>query len=194
MSRLPAANGWKRKLVTRSYFIDDSVDALIATLDDACAQRRAKSCLVQSNTFCSSIAASSMTDYYWIVNDTDRKRVNQIHFAAKGIPEKWNALTGEQEPLFYVNGPSGTQVRLNLDPWDAFYVVFRRLQESPQDSVLEATNAEQLDSVSRTGATFDVHVSGPVSISETFVELRSGSQVYKGAASSGGAAASHLGW
>jgi hypothetical protein len=127
------------------------------------------------------------TDYYWVVNDTDRKRINQVHFATKGIPEKWSALTGAQEPLFYTNDPSGTNVRLNLDPWDAFYVVFHPLNGPSQDAAVVATNAERLDNVSRQGDTLSVHVSGPSSASGTFVELRSGGKLYRGEISSGDA-------
>jgi alpha-L-rhamnosidase/Glycosyl hydrolase 2 galactose-binding domain-like len=169
-----------------AFYVGDSVDALIATLN----AQVPKDVQVMSGSaqhLFFEHRRKQNADYYWVVNDTDRKRVNEIHFALKGIPEKWNALTGAQEPLFYVNGPSGTEVRLNLDPWDAFYVVFRSLTGSPQDTVLEATNAEQLDSVSRQGTTVNVHVSGPASGSETYVELRNGTQVYRGAASGSGA-------
>jgi len=169
-----------------SFYINDSVDAMIATLDaEVPKDVQVVSGPAQHLFF--EHRRKLDADYYWVVNDTDRKRVNEIHFAAKGIPEKWNALTGAQEPLFYVNGPSGTEVRLNLDPWDAFYVVFRPLTGPPQDTVLEATNAERLDGVSRHGATVNVHVSAAASASETYVELRSGTQLYRGAASSGGA-------
>jgi hypothetical protein len=169
-----------------SFYINDSVDAMIATLD-AEVPKDVQVVSGPDQHLLFEHRRKLEADYYWVVNDTDRKRVNEIHFAAKGIPEKWNALTGAQEPLFYVNGPSGTEVRLNLDPWDAFYVVFRPPNGPPQDAVLESTNAERLDGVARHGATVNVHVSGAASASETYVELRSGTQLYRGAASSGGA-------
>jgi alpha-L-rhamnosidase len=169
-----------------SFYIDDSVDAMIATLDAEVPKDVQVVSGPDQHLFFEHRRKLD-ADYYWVVNDTDRKRVNEIHFAAKGIPEKWNALTGAREPLFYVNGTSGTEVRLNLDPWDAFYVMFRPQTGPPQDAVLEATNAERLDGVSRHGATVNVHVSGAASASETYVELRSGTQLYRGAASSGGA-------
>jgi|CZKL01.1.fsa_nt_gi hypothetical protein len=169
-----------------AFYIDDSVDALIATLD-AHVPKDMEVVSGPAQYLLFEHRRKLQADYYWVANDSDRKRTNEIHFAAKGIPVKWNALTGAQEPLFYVNGPSGTEVRLNLDPWDAFYVVFHPLTGAPQDAALEATNAEKLDGVFRHGTTIDVHVSGPASASETYVELRNGSQVYKGATSSGGA-------
>jgi hypothetical protein len=176
----PDAEGAK---VGSSFYINDSVDALVATLD-AQVPKDVQVVSGPAQHLLFEHRRKLDADYYWVVNDTDRKRVNEIHFAAKGIPEKWNALTGVQEPLFYVNGPAGTDVRVNLDPWDAFYVVFRPLTGSPQDAVLEATNAERLDGISRHGSTVNVHVSGPASTSETYVELRSGTQIYRGAASS----------
>ena len=166
--------------------MEDSVDALIDTLD-AHVPKDVKVTSGPTQHLFFQHRSKLQADYYWVVNDTDRKRVNEVHFAVKGIPEKWNALTGAQEPLFYVNGSSGTDVRLNLDPWDAFYVVFHPLNGSLQDAALVATNADTLDSVSHQGKTLNVHVSGPSSASETFVELRSGGQTYRGATSSGGA-------
>jgi len=169
-----------------AFYIEDSVDALIAALDAQVPKDvRVASGPMQHLLF--EHRRKMQTDYYWVVNDTDRKRVNQIRFSAKGIPEEWNALTGAREPLFYVNEPSGTNVRLNLNPWDAFYIVFHPLTGSPQDAVLEATNAERLDRVSRHGTTLSAHISGSATASETFAELRSGAQVYRGAASNNGA-------
>ena len=169
-----------------SFYIDDSVDAVIATLDAEVPKDVQVTSGPAQHLFFEH-RRKLQADYYWVVNDTDRKRVNEIHFAAMGIPEKWNALTGAQESLFYVNGPSGTDIRLNLDSWDAFYVVFHPLTGSSQDAVLVATNAEKLDGVSRQGGTMSVHVAGPARKEETFVELRSDAQVYRGEASSGGA-------
>lgn len=169
-----------------SFYIDDSVNALIATLD-AHVPKDMEIVSGPASNLLFEHRRKLQTDYYWVVNDSDRKRTNEIHFAVKGIPEKWNALTGAQEPLFYVNGPSGTDVRLNLDRWDAFYVVFHQLTGTPQDMVLQATNAERLTGVTRHGKTVDVRVSGPVSASGTYVALRSGARVYTARTSIGGA-------
>lgn len=166
-----------------AYYIDDSVDALVASLD-AHVPKDVEVLSGPAQHLLFEHRRKMGGDYYWLVNDTDRKRTNEIHFAANGVPEKWDALTGTREPLFYVNGASGTDVRLNLDPWDAFYVVFHPLTGAPQDTVLEATNAENLDGVVRHGTTLDVHVSGPARASETYVEFRNGSQLFRGATSS----------
>ena len=168
-----------------SIYVDDSVDALMAALD-AHVPKDVQVIYGPAQHLFFQHRSKLQTDYYWVVNDTDRKRVNEVHFAAKGIPEKWNALTGEQEPLFYTNSPTGTDVRLNLDPWDAFYVVFRPLTGLSQNTVLEATNAESLDNLSRQPGSFKVHMSGPATERATFVELRSDTKLYRGEASSGG--------
>ena len=162
MAAAQASGGETAASDSHSFYIDDSVDALIAILD-AHVPKDVRVASGPTQHLLVEHRRKLLTDYYWVVNDTDRKRVNEIHFAAKGIPEKWDALTGAREPLFYVNEPSGTDVRLNLAPWDAFYVVFHPLTGAPQDAVLEATNAEELDSVSRRGTTLDVHVAGPAS-------------------------------
>ena len=179
-------NGQSGMSAGQSFYIDDSVDALIATLD-AHVPKDVQVTSGPAQYLLFQHRSKLGTNYYWVVNDTDRKRVNEVHFAAKGKPEKWNALTGAQEPLFYVNGPTGTDVRLNLDPWDAFYVVFRPLTGASQETLLEATNAETLDGLSHQDGTFRVHMSGPASAEGTFVDLRSGAKLYRGEASSDGA-------
>jgi hypothetical protein len=168
----------------KSYFIQGSVNELIATLDAHVAKDVEVKVGPAQHLFFEHRQKLD-TDYYWVVNDTDRKRINEVHFATKGIPEKWNALTGAKEPLFYVNGPSGTDVRLNLDSWDAFYVVFHPLKESSQEATLLATNAETLDNLSRQGEEIKVHVTGPADTAGLFVKIRDGADTYAGQAPGG---------
>jgi hypothetical protein len=167
-----------------SFYIEDSVDAMIATLD-AHVEKDVRVLSGPEQHLFFEHRSKLNSDYYWVVNDTDRTRVNEVHLEVTGIPEKWNALTGKQEPLFFVNDSSGTAVRLNLDPWDAFYVVFRPLAGASQDAVLEATNAETLNGVSHQGTTWNIRVSGPASVPETYVELRKGDHRYRGEISGG---------
>jgi hypothetical protein len=65
------------------------------------------------------------TDYYWVVNDSENSRENWVLFSTRGLPEKWDPLTGKRLPLFYRHTQQGTEVRLRFDPWDACYVVFQ---------------------------------------------------------------------
>ena len=145
-----------------AYYIADSVDKLISALD-ATTPKDVQVMTGPSEHLYFEHRQKLGKDYYWVVNDTDRPRINQVHFAVKGIPEKWSALTGMREPLFYVNDGSGTNVRLNLAPWDAYYIVFRPLSGAGQNAVLLGTNAEQLDNVTQQGKGMAVHVSGPAS-------------------------------
>ncbi|MFN8008384.1 MAG: hypothetical protein U0V70_15455 [Terriglobia bacterium] len=101
-------------------------------------------------------------------------------FRRLGIPEKWDALTGERSPLFYVNRPNGTEVRLTFSPWDAYYVVFRPLPKSPQEVELIRTNAETLDIVSQEDTSIRVHLTAPSTPPGAEVVLRRGGQVYQG--------------
>jgi hypothetical protein len=182
-SPTPAADQAK---INGAYYIDDSVESLIASLD-ANVTKDVEVLSGPAQNLLIEHRRKFERDYYWVANDTDRKRTNAVHFATKGIPEKWDALTGAHEPLFYTNGPTGTDVRLNLDPWDAFYVVFHPLAGPPQNLVLEATNADRLEVIARHGMTVDVRVSGPARGVPTYIELRDGTQIFKGEASSMGA-------
>lgn len=118
--------------------------------------------------------------YYWIVNDTERSRVNKVLFSQQGVPEKWDALTGERTPLFYINRPNGTEVRLTFAPWDAYYVVFRPLTKARQEVELVKTNAESLEVVSRDDHSIRMHVVAMANPIGAEVVLRQGGQVYEG--------------
>ena len=162
-----------------SFYIRGSVDALIATLD-AQVPKDVRILSGPSQHLFVEHRRKLQTDYYWVVNDADRERTNMVHFAAKGVPEKWDALTGATEPLFYTNTASGTDVRLGLAPWDGFYVVFRPLAGPAQDAILDATNADKLDHVTRQGAKLSVHVIAPASTAATYVNLSSSNTLYTG--------------
>jgi hypothetical protein len=163
----------------QSFYIRDSVDALIATLD-AQVPKDVRVLSGPSQHLFFEHRRKLQLDYYWVVNDTGRDRINTVHFAATGIPEKWKALTGATEPLFYTNNSSGTDVRLGLAPWDGFYVVFHPLTGPAQDVILDATNADQLDHVTRQGDKLSVHMAAPARASATYVEVSSSNKVYSG--------------
>ncbi len=52
------------------------------------------------------------TDWYWIVNDSDRART--VRVSLKDAYEKWDAETGERSPV---------ADELTFGPWDAFFLV-----------------------------------------------------------------------
>ena len=179
------ANGDSPKGPGAAYFVSDSVDDLIALLD----RHNPKDVQIVSGPDAHVYfehRRKADQDYYWVVNDTDRPRLDTVLFSQKGTAEKWNALTGAREPLFYVNRDSGTEVRLNFSPWDAYYVVFHPDTEHLQHAELVATNVEQVDSVAPSGSSFQVHVAGPVTAEPSHISLRSAGMTYTAEISSQG--------
>ncbi len=147
-------------------------------------------------------------DIYWVVNDTDRPRTNCLFFSAQGRPEKWDALTGKRSSLWYTNlslsgafparnvppvgNVPGTEVRLNLGPWDAFFVVFERTAEGGRLQTLRLleTNAEELSIESRDtdpggDKAVRVHVLTPATEGSVEVHLGGGQTGYDGSAPAG---------
>jgi hypothetical protein len=161
-----------------TYYVADSVDSLIRILDTK-VPKDTRITSGRSDHLYFEHRKKLQTDYYWVVNDTDTTRVNEVQLSAKGIPEKWNALTGKREPLFYVNTASGTEIRLTLAPWDACYIIFKPLAGSSQTAKLVATNAESIDDVSDHADSVSIHVTSPVRAAGTYVELRKGDVHYK---------------
>lgn len=170
--------------VANSYYIEDSVSELIGALD-AHVPKDVEIVTGPADKLYFQHRRKFDTDYYWAVNDTDRKRVNEIHFAAKGIPERWDALTGQRKPLLYTNTETGTDVRLEMDAWDGYYVVFQPLVGAGQPAMLTATNAEEVDGLGLQGAALTAHLSGPANGAGLYVEARDGAKVYRGEASGG---------
>ena len=123
--------------------------------------------------------------FYWMVNDTDRPRTNRIVFSQPGIPEKWDPLTGQRSPLFYVDRGEGTEVRLTFGPWDAYYVVFKPRGSARQEAELVSNNAENFEVVSRDAQAVRVHVLSPATGREIQVTLREGERTYKGQIATG---------
>ncbi len=62
--------------------------------------------------------------YYYFVNDTAGERDNTVVVSIKGVPERWNAATGEREPLESRITAEGTELNLHFSPWDAYYIAF----------------------------------------------------------------------
>ena len=118
-------------------------------------------------------------NYYWVVNDSERLRTNHVVFSVAGIPEKWDTLSGKRSPLFYVNHPQGTEVRLDFGPWDAYYVVFNPLDGQGQKAELVSTNAESLSVVSRQPDSIQVRASAPCTQRDLEVTMRADGQTYR---------------
>lgn len=167
-----------------TYYIANSVEDLIKALDEHVSKDVRIDSGPQSHIFFEHRQKLSQ-DYYWVVNDSDSSRTNMVHFSVKGIPEKWDALSGKVEPLFYVNQSSGTDVRLNLAPWDAYYIVFRPLPSALQDINLVASNAETIGIPLHQGNAIGVHITAPASLSRVQVKMESEGKTYAGNVSGG---------
>jgi hypothetical protein len=63
------------------------------------------------------------TDWYWVVNDTERSRDVAVRIAATGRFEKWDAETGERWALPAKSSGGHSELNLHFGPHDAFFVV-----------------------------------------------------------------------
>jgi len=162
----------------RAYFVSHDVDTLIDLLDS----NVPKDVRVVSGSSASLYFEHREKvgkNYYWLVNDSDRSRTNQVLFSAVGIPEKWDALSGKRSPLFYVNRAEGTEVRLDFGPWDAYFVVFNPLEGPGQKAELVSTNAESLAVVSRQADAIQVRASAPCTQRDLEVTMRADGKTYR---------------
>jgi hypothetical protein len=118
-------------------------------------------------------------DFYWVVNDSSEGRTNLLRFRAGGRPERWDAVSGKREPVFYQTLGSSTLVRLTLGPWGASYIVFD--PEGPAQLLeLMATNLDEFYVVRSTTREALVRGRGATGKEPAFVELRERDKVYRG--------------
>jgi hypothetical protein len=161
-----------------AYFISSEINTLIDLLDAHLPKDVRVTQGPDSSLFYQHREKSGQ-HYYWLVNDSDRPRVNHVLFSQAGIPEKWDALTGALSPLFHVNRTDGTEVRLAFGPWDAYYVVFQPLGTARQEAELVSTNAESLQVISRDPQAIRVRLSAPATLDKVQVALRAAGQTYQ---------------
>ncbi|HZO99961.1 MAG TPA: glycosyl hydrolase [Terriglobia bacterium] len=118
-------------------------------------------------------------DFYWVVNDTSEPRTNLLRLRAKGRPERWDAVTGKYEPVYYQTAESHTLVRVSLHPWDATYIVFD--PEGPaQDVQLNSMNLDEVIIESASPAEITVRGRKLAGEKAAFVELKQGEKTYRG--------------
>jgi hypothetical protein len=88
--------------------------------------------------------------FYWVLNEKSRTRRVNARFAVRGRVEKWDPLTGDASPLGHHITDGGTEVTLEMGPWDAFHVVIDPArtgdQEAPRAASGPAAPAVTLDS------------------------------------------------
>lgn len=161
-----------------AFFVSESVEKLIDLLDANIAKDVQVVSGSPDHLFVQHRQKSGV-DYYWVVNDTATPHKNRLLFSVSGTPEKWDALTGKRSPLFYVNRPNGTEVWLDSEAWDAFFVVFHPPNGSPQQIELLSTNAEYLNLASRTPDAVVVRASVPADQKELQIAVRSEGRVFR---------------
>jgi hypothetical protein len=161
-----------------SFYVSESVETLIDLLD-ANVPKDVKVVSGSSEHFFQQHRQKSGLDYYWLVNDTAHPRANRVEFSVSGIPEKWDALTGKYSALFYVSRPNGTEVWLDFDAWDAYFVVFRTLQGSPQQTNLLSTNAHNLKLISHDANSIVVTASAPAGQGSIEIAMRSDGRTFR---------------
>jgi len=76
-------------------------------------------------------------DFYWIVNDTDQPRTATLSLSTQGRPELWDPTTGKKRDMTHWAENDRTFVPLELDAWDAAYIVLQPEERSPRTSVLK---------------------------------------------------------
>ena len=71
-------------------------------------------------------------EIYWVNNRKNRAESVDVTFRVAGkAPEIWRPITGRIEPASYRTSGGRTTVPLNLDPYDAVFVVFRGAAAAP---------------------------------------------------------------
>ena len=161
----------------QSFYVAESVETLINLLDSH-VPKDVKVISGSSENLFFQHRARDGKDYYWLVNDTDRPRTIRVELGTSGIPEKWDALTGQCSSVFYVNRPTGTEVLLNFAPWDAYYLVFQP-GGSAQQVELISTNAETLRPVSRVHDLLGVSATAPASQQSLEVSVRANGKILR---------------
>jgi hypothetical protein len=162
----------------RAYFVARDVETLIDLLDSVI-RKDVRVVSGSSASFYFEHREKAGKNYYWLVNDSGRSRTNHVLFSVTGIPEKWDALSGKRSPLFYVNRPEGTEVRLDFGPWDAYFVAFNPLEGPGQKAELVSTNAESLAVVSRQADAIQVRASAPCTQRDLEVTMRADGRTYR---------------
>jgi hypothetical protein len=126
----------------RAYFVPGPVDNVVGLLNQIVDRDVSLASGPTSHLYVLHKQKSGI-HFYWVVNDTSEPRSNVLRLRATGRPERWDAVTGKREPVFYQTIGAHTLVRLTLQPWDAVYLVFD--PDGPaQNLELLATNLDEL--------------------------------------------------
>lgn len=162
----------------QSFYVAESVETLIDLLDAQVPKDVKLVSGSRENLFFQHRIQNGQ-DYYWLVNDTNRSRTLRMQLSTSGIPEKWDALTGQHSSVFYVNRPTGTEILLNFAPWDAYYIVFQPLRGSPQQAELISTNAETLQPASEIHGSLEVNATASAEQQSIEISMRANGKTFR---------------
>lgn len=116
-------------------------------------------------------------DVYFFVNAQPEERDIDVTVRCSGVPEIWDARTGEIKPLHrFQRLPDGTRLRLKMSPHEGILVVFKPAGDRPQ--VVE-DNLASIEDVRPDGNGFEV-VGSARTVAPLSARLISGGRVYSG--------------
>ena len=82
-------------------------------------------------------------DVYWVDNRNNRAESVEAVFRVQGkAPELWHADTGKMERAAYKIAGGRTTVPLDLEPWEAVFVVFRKAASVPSRTLPKRTETD----------------------------------------------------
>jgi hypothetical protein len=82
-------------------------------------------------------------EVYWVDNRNNREESLEATFRVQGkAAELWHADTGKIEPASYRIVDGRTTVPLDLDPWGAVFVVFRKAAATPSRTLRKRSETE----------------------------------------------------
>jgi hypothetical protein len=82
-------------------------------------------------------------EVYWVDNRNNREESVEATFRVQGkAAELWHADTGKIEPASYRIADGRTTVPLDLDPWGAVFVVFRKAAATPSRTLRKRSETE----------------------------------------------------
>lgn len=162
----------------RAYFVAGSVEDVAALLGEI-AERDVEVADGPVDNLYALHKQKDGVDFYWVVNDTAKARTNFLRLHATGRPERWDAVTGKREALFYQTAGRHTLVRLTLHPWDAAYIAFDP-QGPAQSLELKATNLDELAVVSKSSSEVVVRGRSVTGTQPGFVEFTEGQRTFRG--------------
>jgi hypothetical protein len=82
-------------------------------------------------------------EVYWVDNRNNREESLEATFRVQGkAAELWHADTGKIEPASYRIADGRTTVPLDLDPWGAVFVVFRKAAATPSRTLRKRSETE----------------------------------------------------